>query len=240
MEAKKYSDFIKNKNKISDLIKKVGNITYVTDDCYVLFPIRFTERKLASLGNTTRVLGMLALVNNNNQYATINSSIFLDLTPSNISSIMIDNDEYVKLEFHKDSVFMPNDKCIKSDQFLYNIFEEFIIKGNIPFYLDYEELSNIISNSKILNNNTIGDDPIAMEILTYIIARTRENKDLSYREALHKGYKYDPEFIALGDIIFSFSSVGAKLIGGYFSAGIGNAIVQPETQSNKTTDILRR
>ena len=79
-----------------------------------------------------------------------------------------------------------------------------------------------------------------MEILTFIITRTKDNKDISYREALHKGYKTQPEFIALSDIIYSFSSVGAKLIGGYFAAGIGNAIVQPETQSNKTTDILRR
>lgn len=232
------NDFIRNKEIISKYFKTVGNIVYTNNDIHIYFPERYVEAKLATLGRICNILGIYIISNNKKEYSLINTSIFHNLVPSHISNIFINDDPFIDLFFKKDSVFIPDNRFIVTDSRLYDIFNEFIIKGNIPFFLNYNDISNIYANTNILNNNNIGDDTIGMEIVSSVITRYDKDYNVHYREVLdNKNAKH--KFISLNDIIYAFDNTGSKLIGGYFNIGVPNAMVSPEKKTSLSTKLLR-
>jgi len=59
--------------------------------------------------------------------------------------------------------------------YLFSIFDEFIIKGNTPVFLTYDDLSNLYSYAGIYCGSGINRDPTAIEILTSVISRESKN-----------------------------------------------------------------
>lgn len=236
---------IKNLKRKPDIIKScfkiVGNSIILNKEISVIFPTRFINRKLAYMGDTVNVLGIFAIVDENNNYAIMNIPAMIELTPSMSNEINIEDDPYMLLEFNQYDVFTANTKLLQEDGFIYDLFDDFFIQGNIPWYLDYEDLSNILVLSQKYAGSRIGSNPLGLEILASIAARVSSDKTIFYRtlsKDMEKMKKDKPSYVALQNIYYTFSSTLAKTSGSYYKDGIVSAIVNKEKKKNKLEVIL--
>lgn len=231
---KRKPDVLKNKFKI------IKNMTITTDDISVMFPSRFINKGLCDIGDVVKVVGIYAVMDSHNNYSVVNTPIFQFLVPNNITDIEINDTEYKLLSFDKNSVFIPDNSLIVSDSFIYQIFEELFLNGNVPWYLDYNDLSSVFEESKKYAGSNIGNDSMAFEILSAIVSRSPIDKKIYFRQTLDKtnsGNK--PEYVGLNNIYYSFDNTGAKILGSYFGDGLVSALVDPEKKTSTTAEILR-
>lgn len=241
MENLQINKLVRNSKKIMDKIKITGDITTALDDLYVIFPERYINRKLAIIDSEITVLSCYAILDNKNTYSVVNAPIMQVLSPSNINTIDLNGDKYKILEFQKGTVMLPNNTCVVRNEFLYDIFDEFFIKGNIPWYLNYEDISNIFEKAQTYANSNIGNNPLIFEILTSVISRSPKNKKVYIRHLVTESTKGKliPTYVGLNNPYYSFDNTGARLIGSRFTAGLNVAIVEPETKTSATSEILR-
>lgn len=231
---KRRPEIIKSKFKLSK------NMTITSDDLMVIFPTRFINKELCFIGDIVRVIGIYAVIDMQNNYSVTNTPIMHTLVPNNISDIEIDNVKYKLLTFDENSIFMPNNDLIVSDSFIYNLFEELFLNGNIPWYLNYNDLSDVFKESKRYAGSNIGNDNMAFEILTAIVSRSQLDKKIYFRQTLDK-VKPDSklEYVGLNNLYYSFDNTGAKILGSYFGDGIVAALVDHEKKTSTTAEILR-
>ena len=238
MDKINVSGLKRNPDVIKSYFKKIKNTIIVTEDITVVFPERYGNRDLAQIGSTVDVMSIYAILDSKKNYAIVNKLIMQNLSPYNITDISIDNKIYKELHFNAGDVFMTNTTLVKTNTLIYNVFDEFFTKGNIPWFLSYDDLSDILIASKEYTGSDIGKNPIAVEILASLIARNPDDKTQYYR-TLKEHKKILPVYTGLNNIFYSFDNTGAKLVGGYFGQGVPNAIVVPETKSSEVTKILR-
>lgn len=225
-----------------DAIKKhfivKNSITLVKKTITVLFPERYIDRKLAILDTTTKLLAVHAIIDEELNYSVVSAPIIQILTPTKIGTISLGDDNYKTLEFTVDDepiVYIPNNNLAMSDSFIYDIFDEFFIKGKVPFFLTYEDISDVFKGAKEYAGANIGADPLVFEFLASVIARN--NKDKKRYARLDPGC--DIEYVGLNNPYYSFDNTAAKIIGSRFKVGLNTALVEPETKTSRTIQILK-
>ena len=227
---------------ISSYFKKAGTGLSVSADVKVMFPSRYINKGLAIMGDTVTVLSIYAIIDDDNNYAVVNAPIMIELSPNMSDEVEIDGKAYTILEFPKGDIFTTNTSLVIRNGNIYELFDELFIHGNIPWYLNYEDLSDLFKLSSKYAGTNIGDNPLAMELLASIIARNKDDKTMLYRK-LAKDMsvikKSDPAFVALLNIYYSFTSTMSKLSGSYFKDGITSALVNQETESNAVEDMIK-
>lgn len=231
----------RNPELIKSYFKKVGESTVVKNNVRIIFPDRYINKELAVIGNSVKLVSIYAIIDEDDNYAVVSAPIYQEVSPNNINDISIDGIIYKELHFDKDDVFILNNNLVVTDNFMYDIFDEFFIKGNIPWFMDYNDMSNIMLETKKYAGSNIGKNPLTFEILTSIIARDKTNKKTYFRKILNKNNinKIKPIYVGLNNIYYSFDNTGARLIGGYFGAGLTTAMAEPETKSSEVSNILR-
>lgn len=226
---------------IKSAFKQIGNSLIVKEDLKILFPSRFINKHLASMGDTVNVLTIFAIVDENNNYAIINLPTKIELTPSMTNEVSINDDPYMLLEFYKNDVFTTNINLLQQDSFIYDLFDDLFIQGNVPWYLDYEDLSNILILSQKYAGSRIGNNPLGLEILTSIVARLKKDKTVFYRtlsKDIKAMNKEKPSYVALQNIYYTFNSTLAKTSGSYFKDGITSSLVNKEDKKTKLEEII--
>jgi hypothetical protein len=232
----------RNPELVKSFFKNVGETVVTTKTIRVLFPERYMNRELVFMGNTIRLLSIYAVLDDENNYAIVCAPIFQELSPNNVTDLLVDDNVYKVLHFDANDVFMPTRVLVKQDSFIYDIFDEFFIKGNIPWFLSYEDVSNLLVESKKYADSNVGNNPLTMEIITSIIARHKDDKTIRIRETIETNLdkaKADPVYIGLNNIYYAFDNTGARIIGGYYGYGVTNAIMDPETKTTLVADLLR-
>lgn len=219
------SSLKKDQNNASKHLKVVSNSMIVTKDMYILFPARFEDKNLAYFNETISVVGFVAIVIDN-VYTTMKIPTYINVNPSKVSKVKIEEVEYYKLDFDANNVFIDNINLVKSDGHIYFIFEEFFIRGNIPFYFDYSDPTKVFDKVKKYCGSSIGKNPAALELFTAIIARYSKNRSISYRHALNKNpnMKENPVYTGLLNVFHTFNNNLSKIGGSYLSDGIPSAI----------------
>jgi len=232
----------RNDEIIKSYFKVVGDITLTTKDIKIMFPSRYVNRGLASLGTTVKVLSIYAVIDTENDiYSVCVAPIIQPVLPYNISEITINGDLYTILDFKEGDVVIPNNNLVVSDGFMYELYDEFYIKGNIPWFITYDNVSNLLTETNLYAGSNIGSNMLTFEILAATISRDMYDKDKPYRLSINSNKDKDkqPAYVGLNNIIFSYDTTVAKLVGGYFGYGVTVALVSPEKTTSNISDILR-
>lgn len=221
---------------IKSLLKVENNTTTALDDFRIIFPYRYRDKKFITFSNNVNLMSIYAIVDDNNNYAVVCAPIVLSYMPFQLEPpFTIGDVKYEALVFKKDNIVIPDNNAVVTDSVLYGIFDEIYIKGNIPWFLSYDDLVNILSKSKQYAGNGIGSNPLPFEIISALITRVSKDKTKYHRLFLTEPYEY----VGLNNIYYSYDNTGARLVGSYFGTEIGTALVDPETKTTKTSDILR-
>lgn len=226
----------RNPEAIKKCFKVVGDTTIVTKNIKVIYPDRYNTIGLAILGSTVRLISIYAILDEDGNYAIANNPIFVELTPSNVSEVSVGNSINKVLHFEESSTFTENNSLVIDDRFLYDIFNDFYINGNIPWFMNYEDVISVLANTSKFAGSSLGDNPLSMEIISAVLARDAKDKTKFYRQT---EMTKDPIFVGLMNIYFTFDNTVGKIAGSYMSQGITSAIVNKEKETTKIERILR-
>lgn len=234
--------FKRNPELIKSYFKKVKDVTYTNTHLRIIFPERYINKEFVFMGSSIRILSIFAIVDDDNNYAISVAPIFIDLSPYNVSEVMIDDVLNKVLYFNKDDIVINNNTVVKTDSFIYDLFDEFYVKGNVPWFMGYEDVSDILLEAKKYSGSNVGENALTFEILASLVSRSGKDKSEFIRRSITSEKdvsKLDIRYIGLNNIYYSFDSTGARLFGGYYGSGVTTSIADPEDETTVMMDLIR-
>lgn len=211
--------------------------------CKIYIPRRFADYGLAMVGVETHILGIYAIVMEDQYYAVNSVNAMVSIDPFQTNKIKIDGDEYYEFVFPAGSTVITNLDLVKTDTLTYLIFDEFFQKGNIPWYVGYEELGKIFDTAKKHAGANIGMQREVTQLIVSIVARDSKDRTKNYRTVAKTPEDLvmnKPVFIPLMSVRFASTNTMTKLGGSYFGKGLNSALIDPSDRPERIETILRK
>lgn len=238
MKLKRNADAVREKivvNAAKQLICK--------EACSIHLPVRFTSRKLGQIGTLTFAYACFPLIlDGTGEYGVFNTNALIELNPFKTTEIEIDGTEYYQFSFQPGQVVFKTIEVVRRENVLFNIFDELIFKGKIPWYVEYEDLASLTILAHKYAGSKIGANPEVMELLASIVTRDATDRSKYIRHVAVDYAGVDSKktaYVPLMSVYWSVNSTVNKLAGAYFSDGVISAIVKPTDRVEKMESILR-
>lgn len=219
-------------NKHLNKLKSGEKIKLTTKSkAYIYIPYRFVTVGLAYVGDKVQIMSNYAIVIGDT-YAVANLPAMCEIRPDSRKRVKIGDDEYLEFYFDMNSIVLEDCRLFQQSTLVYNLFNEEIAKGNVPFYftdidfLFYLDLTSEFANLKLGKNN------VSLEMIISSITRSAQDRTKYYRENPDGNYS----FISLRNIQLGATNTLAKLNGSYFETGVTSSLAR---DSDKLEDIER-
>lgn len=234
---------VRNAERVHACLKELptGQLL-VTEPCRIQIPARFAQRGLAQVGLENYIVGIYALILEDGSYAVSNINALLTIEPFKTLTVMIGDVPYYEFHFEANSFITQTIHLVCQADIIFNIFDEFAFKGNIPWYIEYEDLGKLFDTARYHAKSNVASNLEAIELIASIIARNKEDRTQYYRTVITEYYdlnKNPPAFVPLNSVFYSATNTMNKLAGNYFNDGIVSALVNPTTETSRLESLLR-
>lgn len=237
------SRLVRNAEKVHSFLKELPDGQLLTSQpCRIQVPARFNDRGLAQVGIDNYVFGIFALIYDDGSYAVCNIDAMVKILPYKVLTVNIKDVPYHEFHFEANSVVIANLNLVKRDTLIYNLLEEFFFNGNIPWYLEYEDVGKIFDTSSVHAGINVNNNFEVLELLASMIARTPTDRTKYYRtfvEDVNDMVKTPPVFVPMKSVFYSATNTLNKLAGAYFNDGVVSALVQPTHEVERIEQLLR-
>lgn len=225
---------------LSKLKETNSGSVLTTTDLIVLVPERFEVKKLLFIGEYTDVVGMIALVIHD-RYAVMSVNAMVTLNQTATSLIKIEDVSYYQFTYLAGSEFIKTTEVVIDDFIIYNIFDEFISNGNVPWYFEYQDFAELFSTAKEYANSNVGNNKIVNHLIVSVLTRNRKDRMKYYRHQIHtkRDLIEKPSFVPLKSVMYVATNTLNKFAGSYFSEAIVSALVHPADKVEKIESLLR-
>lgn len=234
---------IRNPEAIKGQLKKQADNSLITNKgCKIYIPARFAERNLADLGVDNYIVGMFAMTVDDTYYSFCNINALIQITPDAINKVNIEGEDYFEFVFMKGSTVIKNTFLIMNDVLVFRIYDEFMSKGNIPWYMSYEDSGKMFVTAGKHGGTSVGSNPEVVEMLIATIFRDAKDRNISLRTIINtREDLITKKFVTipLRSVAYAASNTTNKLAGSYFSVGLTSALVNPTERTEKIEAILR-
>lgn len=209
----------------------------------IYVPARFEEQGLyEQVGSDTYIVGIYAIVVEDKYYAVSLVNAMIRVDPSSELKVKIQGEDYFEFTFAPGTSVFPTVNLVKNDVLVYRIYNEFISKGKIPWYLGYSELGQIFDTAQYHAGANIGQNPEVTELIVSIITRDAADKVKYYRTTINKpgeDVNKEPSFIPLRSVTYGATNTTNKLAGSYWQEGLTSALVSPSERVERIESLLR-
>ena len=234
---------IRNPETVKGQLKKQADNTVITNrGCKIYIPARFAERNLADLGVDNYIVGMFAMTVDDTYYSFCNINALIQITPDSVNKINIEGEDYLEFVFMKGSTVIKNTFLVMNDVLVFRIYDEFMSKGNIPWYMNYEDAGKMFETAGKHGGTSVGSNPEVVEMLIATIFRDAKDRNISLRTIINtREDLITKKFVTipLRSVAYAASNTTNKLAGSYFSVGLTSALVNPTERTEKIEAILR-
>lgn len=189
-------------------------------------PFRYLPSKLADIGKEIYTAAVFGIVWEG-KYAVSNACSSINLTPSSISSLIVDGEEYYVFGFDAGDTITPLIDLVVDDNVAYNIYNEFIGKAKLPWFMNYEDVGKCVANAHHYSGIRLSGTNAVLELLAASIARNPDNVTQFYREVIDSIDEQNtnpPVIFPFKSVITGTTNTMGKLIGSYFDEGITSAL----------------
>ncbi len=204
----------------------------------IVIPCRFAERGLAYVGINTRIIGIFAIIVEDQYYGVSLANAMMPITPSSTNKVMYDEDEYYEFSFDAGATVCPSLQLVKIDTLVYNIYDEILSKGRVPWYLSYELMGQLFDTAKEHAGANIGQQQEVTELMVSLIARDPDNRIMYYRQVVAQDPKRSPVFIPLRSVAYAATNTLNKIAGSYAKDGMISALVTPTERVERLEALL--
>lgn len=211
--------------------------------CFIIIPKRWAYNTLATVGDEILSTCIFAIVfPESGVYGIVNQVNRIQMTPDIISIIKIEEDEYFKFSFNKDSTVFPLLLLSVDDALAYPIFDEIVARGNEPAYLLYDDGCKILKTASKNAGINLSPNNIIIEMTYAAISRDMNDRKEHYRTSVNsQNYQLisPPAVIGLRNVQLGPTNFVTRTAGSYFDTGIESSLVNPSTHREGVEDILR-
>jgi acid stress-induced BolA-like protein IbaG/YrbA len=220
--------------------KEKDNRLYALKPCSIQIPKRFSDRNLAGISTDVFIYGIYALIVED-KYAVSNVTAMVQINPTKITTVKVKGTEYHNFQFDAGTAVISNLDVVKRNLLIYNVLDEFIIKGKIPWYLNYDDLGQLFDRAKNYADSNVGLVPEIFELIVSMISRTHQDRTKYFRTSINSPADINktPEYVALSSVFYSSTNTLNKLAGNYFSDGVASALVTPTEETERLETLLR-
>lgn len=213
---------------------------YTTAPCKIMIPTRYKERHLANVGAETHVLGIFAIIVGD-YYAVNNTCAMMRINPSSTETVSVDDTSYLEFHFNAGDKVIHSTDLIMNDTLTYYIYDEFIAKGRIPWFINYIDLAKLFDTAEEHAGVNLGNRAV-IDLIISTIARQPDDLTKLYRHGLTKiedVYTNPPAIVPFRSVIWNTADTTSKLIGAHFGDSVTSALVNPSESVERIEELLR-
>lgn len=237
------SNYVRNAQAVKSVLRETESRQLIClKKCKIQIPMRFNNVGLAQVGADTYIYGIFVLILEDGNYAVCNVNSMFKIVPDKILTTKIEGSEYYEFHFNAGDVVSTNTDLVKRDTLIYNVFNEIFFNGNIPWYVEYEDLCKIFDTSKSFADSNVNQNLEVIELIASLISRDQRDRTKYHRRAIkteEDAKSIKPAFIPLKSVFYAVTNTFSKLAGSYFNDGVVSALVNPSTQSTRIENILK-
>lgn len=237
------SAFKRSKTRLDKAYKQAGEALIALEPLRIHIPERFTERGLAVIEDVTYILGFMAILTEDDYYASSTITAMIRTEPDRIGRCVVDDVGYIELHYEKGSALIANTNLVIIDNLIHRIETEMYGKAKIPWYYDYEDLPRMFAETQKYNGVNPAPDQAAWEYLCAHICRDPDDTTRYYRQRVHaKGdyLKRPPVTVPLKNVSLGATNVTARLAGSYFDDGLTVSLTNPSERAERIETLLRQ
>lgn len=225
-----YSELKRDGDAVKASLRTVGQQLIATKDIKIVIPYRYVQGKLASVGNLITTTTIFALVVDG-VYGVSNICSTMTLTPSSNTVVSFNGEDYFEFSFDKGSVVSPNINLVIDDKNAYNVYNEFIAKGRIPWFMSYEDVGKILATAHNYAGITLSGTNAPLELIITSIARNSNNLYEYYRNTIKnidEQFEKPPSYVPFKSVSYGATNTAGKIMGSYFDEGLTSALTAPD------------
>lgn len=234
---------VRNAGKVlAALVDLPGKPVIAKEAISIQLPVRYSEVELCMVGETTYAYGLFSMILETGEYALMNVNAYLELGPAQTEIVSVDETEYYTFHFQPGDVVFKTKELVCRASLIYKAIEEFVFKGKIPWYVDYEDMGKLFDTAKKHAKTSANILPSVVEFMAAYIARSKNDRIKFIRESAKT---YDDvarsklDWVPMRSVYWSAPGTVNKLAGAYFSDGVVSALVNPSEKTEKIEGILR-
>lgn len=208
--------------------------------CKVQIPESFTGKNLAVIGSEVFIFGFHPIIMGD-RYAVNKTIAMMRINPSSTAKVMIDNEPYIEFQFEAGDTLYNTTALVVTDTLTYYMYDLFIAKGNIPWYMNYFDMANMFDTADEHAGVNLGGRSV-IELIISSIARDPDDMNRLYRHILARPEDVrdkPPVTVPFRSVIWNTSDTTSKLNGAYYSEGINSALVNPSESVELIEELLR-
>ncbi|WP_438565594.1 hypothetical protein [Clostridium sp.] len=207
-------------------------------ECTILFPKTYVNKQLAYVGDDISLVGVFAICYGNKYGVSLVPSRFA-IGDCLAEVIKIADEEYYRLTFSPGAVIFKSVRALKVKVFSYNIVNYFIDYGKVPWFFNYVDLAELLSDIQYWCNIYLGNQSI-YDMLISIISRTHDDLRVYYRETIKSEadlYK-SPRFIPVMEKSLTATSTIARITGGELKKAFRETLITDNHQREELEELF--
>lgn len=237
-----YSELTRDADYVLKAIKQVGDKLIAVKDLKIVIPYRFVQGKLAMVSSTIKTLAVFAIVVDK-KYAVSNVCSSMTITPSNTNIVSGDIEDHFEFSFDAGAVICPNINLVVDDINAYNIYNEMIAKGNVPWYLTYEDFGKVLMTAHSYAGITLTGNNAPIELIIASIARQKSNLYKYYRNTIKTAAQQHttaPTYVPFNSVAYGATNSVGKIMGSYFEEGMTSTLTVDDSGPAGVEAYLRK
>ena len=230
------------KAALSYLTENAAGQIIAKKSCKIQIPVRFTEVGLGEIGINTYSYGFFPIIFDTNEYAVINVCAMVSLNPVKLTTISVNEVDYYEFSFDAGQVVIKTTDLLRKEALMYNVLDEFIFKGKLPWYAEYEDVGKLLDTAKHHAGSNVAQNLEVIEFIASMVTRS-SNDRTKYIRTVAQSYadvtldKVD--FVPLKSVFYSVNSTLNKIAGSYFNDGVTSALVNPTSKVELIESVIR-
>ena len=235
-------ELIRSAKKIHECLSELPSGSVVCTKALKIYsPYHYLEKSLVTIGHDTFILGIFGMVTDDKYLGVSLLNTMVPISPNITNRVKIDGDEYFEFVFNPGDTVFPSTTLVKSDSLVYRIYDEFLAKGSIPFYVDYESLGKLFDSAKEFAGANLGQSWEVSQLIASMLARDPDDRTKYYRQIVQTPEDLkavQPIFVGLKSVQYSSTNTTTRLGGSYFQAGVTSALINSSSRPERVESLL--
>lgn len=213
-----------------------------TEPLHIHVPETFRGKSILVMGEEISTMGFIPLILESGIYGVYTIPAMIRLNPGQTNIIEVEGKSYYDFFFPAGTVVFKSVELFKDNSKLYNLVDEVLSRGRVPWYYGYEDMASFFTNVEVYTGTRLVTVRSVGEMVIAQIARlaSRRNDPIRYHltkpgENLRVGLAWLP----LRNVTIGAVGLTAKLIGPYMDDGIDAALVEEGGKSSDLEEVLR-
>jgi len=239
-----HRQYVHDAAKAQSYIREVeGDRLVTTKGLKIVIPVHYIEKGLAYVGIETRIVGIYGIIVEDHYYGVSMACAMMRITPSSTAKVIYDDEEFYEFTFDPGATICPSAKLVMIDTLVYNIYDEILSKGRVPWYLSYDHMGMLFDTAQMHAGANVGMQQEVVEMMVSLIARDPNDRAVYYRQVIQS--KADlvnkkPVWVGMRSVSWSATNTLNKVAGSYAKDGMVSALVTPTVRVERIEQILRQ